>query len=153
MVQAAIGAAAGLLGNQTRRSMERPEPLYISPLIAIEKDKKKINQIKKAAAEDRLLYFLSQPELMGILITMAGIYASQNIPFSSNEITNEGLQSIATMSSVLIGLGYAGVGDLTTLLAAAVAGGVSLTDFFTSGGGNKGIYELFNLIKTLLPIV
>lgn len=125
------GASQGLsaLSNQSRRTTERPRVPYQADLIAAAPDNKTRNKIKKAADRDTLLYLLSQPELIGLLVIIAGIYASQHIDFSDSKATNEGLQAIATTSSVLVGLGYAGVGDLTTLLVAGMSGGVSLVDF------------------------
>lgn len=135
MVQAALPIVGGLLAgagsafaNQGRRQFDRPAFPSVALAMASTQDKKQSKALAKAAREDRILYFLSQPEVIGLLVTIAGIYASQNIPFSKNPVANEGMQSISTMASVLIGLGYAGVGDLTTLLVAAIAGGVSLTD-------------------------
>lgn len=138
MVQAALpiigavgslaGGAASALGSQQKREISRPELPSVALAMSRAQDKKQAKALAQAAREDRLVYFLSQPEVLGLLVTIAGLYASQNIPFSSNKVANEGMQSLATMASVLIGLGYAGVGDLTTLLVAGIAGGVSLFD-------------------------
>lgn len=139
MVQAALAtvlptllaggsAAGGALAHQSRRDVDRPVVPSTTALIAATdaKDKKKLKALKDQADKDKLFYLLSQPEILGILMTIGGIYASNKIPFSSDNTTNELLHAVATMSTVLIGLGYAGVGDLTTLLAAIAAGGASV---------------------------
>jgi hypothetical protein len=130
------GGATSALSNQQKRSPERQPMPSVSTAMSLGKTPKESRAMAKAARDDQLIYLLSQPEIVGLLVTIAGIYASQNIKFTDNVVANEGMQSISTMASVLIGLGYAGVGDLTTLLAAAIAGGVSLTDAFANIGGD-----------------
>lgn len=52
------------------------------------------------------------------------------MPKSENgsDIANEGIQSIATMTAILMGLGQAGVGDLTTAILAGLGGVASLIE-------------------------
>ena len=68
-------------------------------------------------------------------MTIGGIYASQKIRFVPpdpenplNDVANETLQATATATSVLIGLGHAGVGDLTTSIIAGLAGVASVIE-------------------------
>lgn len=126
-IAAALPAVLGAFGNQksSRGTTNRPVVESSLPVLAAA-DKKRLRALKKEADKERLYNLLTQPEVLGLLITLGGITASQNIPFSQDAGADAALKSTATMASVLIGLGYAGVGDLTTLLVAAGAGGGSL---------------------------
>lgn len=149
MVQAALGALSGLtgiLGSQNRRETKRPEIASALPAIAAAPDAKRAKRIEKAAERERLYTLLSQPEVLGFAMTFAGITAAQCIPFSSNKIANEAIQATATSASVIMGMGYAGVGDLTTLVVAALAGAGSLTDLFSDFG--EGIVDATGNILT-----
>jgi len=126
MVQAAVGAISGLFGNQSRKEVSRPEVQSMLPAIVAASDKKTRKQIMKAAREERLYNFLMQPEVMGMALTFAGVLAANKIPFSSNEAENNLLQGIMTTTSVVMGCGYAGVGDLTSLSLGISAGGASI---------------------------
>lgn len=144
MVQAAlttVGSAAGsALLNQSRKPrVEKPDPVSALPAIAMAPDTKTRNVLRKEADKERLYNFITQPEVLGLAMTIAGIYASQRIKFSDNLITNESIQATATTASILIGLGHAGVGDLTTGIVAGVGGMASLTDAWTAGA--QGIVE------------
>jgi hypothetical protein len=59
---------------------------------------------------------------MGLLVVFGGLWAAQKIPWSDNEITNTALTGAASTAAVLMGLGRAGVGDMTTLMLATGAG-------------------------------
>lgn len=159
MVQAALpmiisgaGALTSAIKNQSHsHGGQRPELPQTTGVLASIPDKKIARIAAKNAKEERLMYLLTQPEIIGLLISLAGIYASQNIKFSSTGAANEGIQAIATMTSVLIGLGYAGVGDLTTMLAAGIAGGVSLSDIIDMPDINLPDIDWLEWIKSLNP--
>lgn len=123
----AIPAILGALSNQTSRRPESSRPMVETALPVLSaSEKKRLKKLMKEADKERLYNLLVQPEVLGLILTLGGMFAAQNIPFSSDPASNEALQAAATSASVLLGLGYAGVGDLTTLLVAAGAGGGSL---------------------------
>lgn len=127
MVQAALGAIGTLFGGQEKRPATPRQPVpTASTALATIHDAKQAKRITKEVDKERLLYLLTQPEVVGILTTLAGIYAANNLTFSDNEGVNAGLRSTATTASVLIGLGNANVGDLTTSIVAGLAGIFSL---------------------------
>lgn len=130
---AAIPAIAGAFQNQSRKTTDRPVVESAIPGI-LAADKKKLKKIQKEADKERLYNLLMQPEVLGIVITFAGILAAQNIPFSGDPEANEALKATATTASVLLGLGHAGVGDLTTLIIALGAGGGSLLGSIVGDG-------------------
>lgn len=131
MVQA-IGAAAGtLLGafsGQSRRDTDKARPQYSSaaPAMAAAKDSRTANKIAKEAAQERFYTLLSQPEVLGYLMALGGLIISNKIPFSDDHEKNTVLQAISSTMTVAMGMGFAGVGDLTSLSVAMAAGGGSL---------------------------
>lgn len=148
MASAIIPAITGALANQSRArsSMERPITGSALPVI-LAADKKRLKKITREADKERLYNLISQPEVLGLVITLGGMLAAQNIPFSSNKTKNEALKATATSASVLLGLGYAGVGDLTTLLVAATAGGGSLAGSLLGDAPGAGILDSLNPTK------
>lgn len=71
------------------------------------------------AREERLHALLSDPQIMGLLVTIGGVALATNAPFHRNKVVNAQLQALTAAAAVLMGLGRAGVGDLTTLTIAA----------------------------------
>jgi len=129
MVQAAAAALAPILGSWAGKEKPvrtRPVNESVVPAVIAAKDVKTAKLAIKEAEKERLYNLLMQPEVIGMLMTIAGLVASQRIPFSDNEASNEGLQAAMASASVLLGLGHAGVGDMTTSIIAAVAGISSL---------------------------
>lgn len=167
MVQAAlgtVGAALGGLGsafsNQTRQiSNQRGGRVDTTTgVIAASKDAKVAKQAADNASQERWLYFLTQPEFLSLAVLIAGLYASNRITFSKDNSTqNELMQSLAMAGAVLISLGYAGVGDLTTSSIAATAGignmvTGSLGDLFSQKSSNWGVDLLHLLAAGSNPI-
>lgn len=144
MAQAALSALPAIASafssqGRTREISDRPRTESALPVI-LAADKKKLKKISREADKERLFNLLQQPEVLGLVITLGGIFASQNIPFSSDREKNEALQAVATSASVLLGLGHAGVGDLTTLVVAMGAGGGSLIGSIVDVGDiSKGL--------------
>lgn len=128
-ISAALAPLISSFANQNRSGgsagSRRPVTESAIPVMAAA-DKKRLKQIRDEADKERLYNLLVQPEILGMVITLGGIFASNRLSFASNKERNAVLQSVATTASVLLGLGYAGVGDLTTLIIAAGAGGGSL---------------------------
>lgn len=126
MVQAAGSALLSAFGSQSHRQVDRqPMPTALT-VIGTVKDNKTAKRISREADKERLYALLSQPEILGLVMTFAGVVMANKIPFSSNEAENDLLQGIMTTASVLIGCGYAGVGDLATLSLAISSGGASV---------------------------
>lgn len=133
----AIPAILGALSNQSRSRRDLDRPTVESAIPAISSaDKKRLRKISKEADKERLYNLVTQPEVLGLLITLTGIMASQRMPFSDDPQQNEALKAVATSASVLMGLGYAGVGDLTTMIVALGAGGGSLIGSVLPGSGD-----------------
>lgn len=129
-----ISAITGALSNQSRREVSgRSQTESALPVLAAT-EKKRLKRLEKQADKERLYNLLQQPEVLGLLMTLGGMLIANNIPFSSNKAENQALQSIGVTSSVLLGLGHAGVGDLTTLAIAAAAGGSSMISGIDGGG-------------------
>lgn len=156
---AALPAIAGAFSNQSRSRQPGPRPAPDSALpVLLAADKKKLKKLSKEADKERLYNLITQPEVLGLLITLGGMLASQNIPFSGDHEKNEILKSTATTASVLMGLGYAGVGDLTTLIIALGAGGgsligslVDLGDLGSIGGSGGSGMNWRGLFNALIP--
>jgi len=127
MVQAAASAILGAFGSQGKREPGSRDPLpsAVNAVIAAP-DLKRAKLAKKTAQQERLLSVLTQPEVLAMVLTFAGVIAANKIPFSSNEAENNLLQGIMTTTSVVMGCGYAGVGDLTSLSLGISAGGASI---------------------------
>lgn len=135
MVQAALATAGGMLsgitgafGNQTKRQIERPQLPQTTAVIASAPDKKIAKKALDNAREERLMYLLTQPEVLGFLISIIGIIGANNIRLHEDDNINNSLQALCTTLSVLLGLGYAGVGDLTTLVMSLASGAISFFD-------------------------
>lgn len=150
MVQAAIGAltpivtgaasvAGGLTGalkGQSRRDLPRPSVESANHALAVVQDKKSREKILQNAREERLFNLISQPEVLGTVLTFAGVLAANRIRFSNDKLSNGLTQGAMSSASVLMGLGYAGVGDLTTAIVALTAGIGSISDEIFEGIGD-----------------
>lgn len=160
MVQALAGTAGVVttaLANQKKRDLPiRKEKESIVPLLAVVDKPKKRKQLIDQAREERIWDLLTQPEVIGLVMTMAGIYASQKIRFVANDAANEGLQGVATSTSILLGLGHAGVGDLTTAIIAGLAGVASVIEGVVPDIGNIDITDpsgdTWNALSWLNPV-
>lgn len=125
------------LANQKKKELPaRRQFESVLPYVSGARTKKEKDKILSAAREERLWDLVTQPEVIGFAMTIGGIYASQKIRFvpktpEGSDIPNEGIQAIATMTSVLLGLGHAGVGDITTATIAGLAGVASAIEGVT----------------------
>lgn len=131
---ATVGSAiGGAITKQARPARRARAPSRIIDISSI--DNIKIARIaKKDNQEQRIYDLLSSPEILGLVMVLAGVYASNHIDFSDSPAANAGLQGTATIAAVLMGLGHAGVGDLTSVAVAGAAGASSLL----GGGGGGG---------------
>lgn len=91
------------------------------------------------AREERLHALLTDPQIMGLLVTIGGVALATNAPFHHNKAVNAQLQALTAAAAVLMGLGRAGVGDLTTLTLAAGTAAVVSTD-----GLGQGLEDALN---------
>ena len=143
MVQAAASALLGAFSGQSHREpIERPQIQSALPALAQTTNTRTANKIRKEAREERLYNALMQPEVLGFAMALGGLAIANNIPFSSDQDKNTILQAIASTMSVAMGMGYAGVGDLTSLSVALAAGSGSLF------GGLLDFDELGNITGT-----
>lgn len=96
------------------------------------------------AREERLMALITDPQVMGALVTVGGMLVATHLPFSEDRITNARLQGVAAAACVLMGLGRAGVGDITTAAFAAGAGTLVGTSQGLGNvpGTNVGIADL-----------
>lgn len=152
MVQAILGALAGQ--SSRAREISRPAIPQTALALASVENPKMANKILRAAREDRLYAMLAQPEILGFILLLAGLAISNNIPFSGDEATNIYLQGIATTASVIIACGYAGVGDITSLSLALMAGGGSVFGNILGSSGDIGEwYRYINPLGWLISTV
>ena len=136
-VSGGLGAITTAVSKQTHRiRAARPAPPASAVAVVSQaKTTKAAKLAMKQAKNERLYDLLTQPEVLGWLMTIGGILAVQNIPFHPNKAVNEMLQGTATSATVIMGMGHAGVGDLTTSIiagltgVASLMGGVDLPDF------------------------
>ena len=127
------GSLFGGLSNQTRNPTVNIRHQDTSTAgIALARDAKTAKEAKKNAQEERLMALLTDPQVMGLLTVFGGLYAANVIPWSQDKTTRALLASLAASASVLMGLGRAGVGDMTTLLMAGGAG--AATGLGVTGG-------------------
>ena len=120
---AAISALGGVFANQGR-SPASQTPRHVdtsTAAIAGARDKKERKALLKNAREERLVGILTDPQVMGALVVVGGLMASSHLPFHQDPATNARIRGLAGASCVLMGLGRAGVGDLTSIGVAAMA--------------------------------
>jgi len=153
MTTAALGTIATIgaaLGKQTRgeRAPRPAAPATSTALIVASPNTKTAKLALKNAREERLLYVLTQPEIVGLATVFAGLFLANKLPFSEHEPQNSAIQGVAATTSILMGLGHAGVGDLTSLTMAALGGAAT---FSTGLGGNGGGW--FDSIQEMLDFI
>jgi len=87
-----------------------------SDLVRIEREKRKTSQ------EEHLFRIVSDPQVVGLVILLGGLWAAQRIPFSEDEGQNNTLRGIATGGVVLMSISRAGIGGWPALAAAGLSG-------------------------------
>lgn len=119
-----LGGLTSAFGNQSRAPAgSAPARVDTSTAaLAGARDEKHLRAMARNADKERMLAVLTDPQVMGLLVTFGGLALATRIPFHENKKTNRNLQGIAAASAVLMGLGRAGVGDLTTLALATGTG-------------------------------
>lgn len=147
-VGSVLGGLTGAFGNQTRAGaaagVSSRHVDTSTAAIATAATPKAARSAARNADKERIMALLTDPQVMGLLTVLGGLAVSTRIPFHSDPGTNARLQGIAASSCVLMGLGRAGVGDLTTL---AFAGAAGLTV-----AGSSGVEDLIpNIPGTDIP--
>jgi hypothetical protein len=97
---------------------------------------------RKSRREDRMMNFVTDPQMMGLITLLGGLYAAQRIPYSDDETRNDLLRGIATSGVVLAALSRAGLGSWQALAAASVAGGAGGGLFDFLGAKDAGSFLL-----------
>lgn len=126
----ALGAMGGsLMGAVSQQSrspgagvQKIPRPDTSTAAIAQAKDPRTARMARANADAERLTHILTDDQILGLLVVFGGLWAAQKIPWSENDTTNAALTATASTAAVLMGLGRAGVGDLTTMMLAGGAG-------------------------------
>lgn len=123
-IGAALGGVAGAFSKQSHAGAATPGPRQdnSTAALALAKDKPQLRAMQRNARDERVLALLTDPQVMGLLVTLGGLALATRVPFHDNPETNARIQGVAAAACVLMGLGRAGVGDLTTLTMAAGAG-------------------------------
>jgi len=107
-----------------------------SEAIKLEREK------RKTARDERLMSVLLDPQMMGLVTLLAGLFAAQRIPYSDDETRNDLLRGVATSGVVLAALSRAGLGGWQALAAASVAGGAGGGLFDFLGAKDAGTFFL-----------
>lgn len=142
----AVTAALAMLGNQGRSVAVAPRVREdtSTSAIALAVDRRARRDALKNAREERMHSLLTDPQLMGMAMVIGGLILSTNIPFSHDRKLNAKLQALSASSCVMMGLGRAGVGDLTTLGMSAAAGATVAT-------GSGSLPELIDAATIEVP--
>lgn len=135
-VGSALGSIFGAFGNQTRNAgtggPSSPGARIDTSTAAIAQapDLKRARLAARNADKERMLALVTDPQVIGLATVMGGLLLANNVRFHKDDAANAAIQGVAASGAVLMGLGRAGVGDLTTLAVAAAAGAAT-----TLGGG------------------
>jgi len=139
-IAAALGAVGNMVANQGRASGSAgpvsPRGDTTTAALALAHDKKHLKALQRNAQAERLLSVLTDPHIMGAAVTLGGLYLSTRIRFHEADQTNANLQGVSAAAMVAMGLGRAGVGDLTSsALAATAAAALIGAQAVQAGGG------------------
>lgn len=143
MTTAIAGIAGALLGGFGQKSgsttlVQRRDDASTAAL-AVTRDPKIARLALKNAREERAYALLTDPQVLGAITVIGGILLAANVPFHHDPKTNAALQGIAATSAVLMGLGRAGCGDLTTLSIAGGTGAILALSGQDTGSDNDAV--------------
>jgi hypothetical protein len=101
---------------------------------------------RKALSEARALALITDPQIIGLITLLGGLYVAQRIPYSDDETQNNTLKGIATGGVVLMSISRAGVGGWPALVAAGLSGvasteGIGELDPIAKAVGAKSIWS------------
>ena len=113
----------------------------VSQAVKVEREK------RKTAQEERLMALVTDPQMVGLITLLGGLYVAQRIPYSEDEVQNNTLRAIATSGVVLASLSRAGLGGWPALAAAGVAGaatteGIGTLDPLAKAIGARSIWSM-----------
>lgn len=80
----------------------------------------------RAMKRDQLGDLLLDPQVVGLLTLLGGLYAAQRIPWSEDEARNDLLRGVATTGVVLMALNRAGFGGWPAAAVAGLSGAASV---------------------------
>lgn len=150
-----LGMVGKAFGSQTRpEKARRPEAPTSTALVAAAPTTKQSKLALKNAREERLYNLLTQPEVIGLATVFAALFLANKIPFSDKEPQNSALQSIAASGGILMGLGHAGVGDLTTLTMAGIGGAATFATGLPDapGGWFDTVQDFYEFLNKYTPL-
>jgi len=90
-----------------------------SDLVKLEREK------SRAAREARVMAVLTDPQVVGLITLLGGLWAAQQLHFSDDETRNNALRGIATSGIALMAISRAGLGGWPAVAAAGIAGAAS----------------------------
>lgn len=140
-----FGNVAGAFANQGRSPLAgsaAPGPRVdtSSAAIAAAPDEKRARMVARNAEKERIYALLTDPQVLGLATVLGSLVLANRIRFAQDPGTNARVQGVAAASGCLMGLGRAGVGDLTSLVMAGMAGAAtggpeSVSDLIPGGLG------------------
>lgn len=80
----------------------------------------------RALRPDVASKLLADPQVVGVLTLLGGLYMAQRIPWAEDEGRNDMLRGVATTGVVLMALSRAGIGGWPAVAAAGVAGAATI---------------------------
>lgn len=92
--------------------------------IAIAPDHAARKDAMKNAREERFHALVTDPHVQGLAMVIGGTLLAANMPYHSNRFVNGELRALTASAVMLMGLGRAGVGDMTSMVMAAGTGAV-----------------------------
>lgn len=145
-IMSALSGIAGMFSGQGKSAaaVAPPQPRIdtSTQAIAMARDGHVARTALKNADRERLYAILTDPQVLGLACVLGGVLLSANAQFHPNRSVNGQLRGIAAGSCVLLGLGRAGVGDMTTLSVAALTAGTlglaGLAEDIDDGSGSGG---------------
>jgi len=160
---ALVGLATTALGAVSQQS--RPQASGVrhqdtsTSALALSSTRANLRAARRNAQDERMLAFITDPQVMGLMVTFGGLFAATRIPWSKQPLPNAAMAGTAASAAILMGLGRAGVGDQTTL-AIALGGGVAAAAGAASGAdeGANGRWPLtahiggYPIVSALGPI-
>jgi hypothetical protein len=88
--------------------------LVVSEAVQLEREKRKTRR------ENRLMDFVTDPQMMGLITLIGGLYVAQRIPYSEDPERNDLVRGVATGGVVLAALSRSGLGGWQALAAAGI---------------------------------
>lgn len=138
-----LAGIGGVLSNQSRAPVSAAAPRTDTSTVALAqaRDRRTLRAAERNAQQERLVALLSDPLILGLVTTFLGLWAAPRIPWSREAAANGALAGVAASAAVLMGLGRAGVGDLTTLALAAGGGLAAATEAASRAAGSEQAAE------------